>query len=1151
VTRYEYDLNGNQTALVDAKERRITYEYDTLGNLTRTTYPDGTYEEFTYDANGNSISARDRNGLTVSMTYDKLDRLTQKVYPDGTKETYAYDAVGNVTETVNTSGAKTTYAYDSRNRNISITDALGNTTGFEYDETSRLTKRIDAEGNETSYEYDANGNITKTTDACGNNVTAEYDARNRRIRQKDQNGNKTDYEYDGADRLIKVTDAYGNSYAYTYDANGNLVSVTDAGGHVTRYAYDELGRAEKVTNALGKSMEYTYDATGNVTSYTDYAGNVTTYEYDGMDRLVKKTVGKGTQEKAETEYSYDEKGMLTQVTDKSGTATYQYDDYGRLAKQTDVNGNTLTYTYDKAGRLQSFDNGFGKTSYEYDTLDRMTRVIDRNGKATLYEYDALGNRSAVRYPNGTVVTYAYDPCQRLKEECITDADGTLLAKYSYGMGKAGERTSVTETETDPQTGNSTETEISYEYDKLNRLTKETTKRGGDKLTYEYSYDAVSNRTEKKVTAKGDIETFADPEQEEVELSEGRTAYTYNDLNQLIKEETPQGTRIYTYDESGNLVKLAGERSIDYRYDKENHLVRATIQKGNSVTVESYTYDYAGNRLSKTVNESDTTLYVNDTATGLTQVTAETDRDGKETAYYTRGDELLSMERDGRVWYYLYDGHGDVRMLTDETGKTTDRYRYDAYGNLLEKEGDTKNDFLYTGEQYNANTGLYYLRARYMDPNTGTFISMDSYPGSLFDPVSLHKYLYANADPVKYSDPSGFSATSLSECSVVQAIQSTLTAIHQCNALKSIMRWANITCTVIDTAIEIRNILIGGGTILDVVVALAKGAAVGIMMDCLGKGALGLALKAVMATVGMYNQVNLIWEAIKKKDTGMIALRITQMVCMLYGLTSQCFTGDTLVATETGLRPIEEIEVGDYVWSENTETGEKELKQVLSVSVTETTLLVHITTEDGTKINTTENHPFYVEEKGWCAAADLEAGDHLHTQDGRTEIVLKTETEKLKEAVKVYNMKIKDWHTYYVSEQRTLVHNDCSNGSQTEKSNSDEMVDVELKYKEGWNTNQKAQADAKVKALTEANTVKTSPKRGGTSASSKYKKAHGKESVQKGYDVDHTIDLQLGGVDDILNMNPLDASVNRSLGAQIMNYIKDYPIGTIFGKFTIK
>lgn len=134
--------------------------------------------------------------------------------------------------------------------------------------------------------------------------------------------------------------------------------------------------------------------------------------------------------------------------------------------------------------------------------------------------------------------------------------------------------------------------------------------------------------------------------------------------------------------------------------------------------------------------------------------------------------------------------------------------------------------------------------------------------------------------------------------------------------------------------------------------------------------------------------------------------------------------DTLVLTEDGLRPIEEIQAGDYVWSENTETGKKELKKVLSVSVTETTTLVHVTTENGAVINTTENHPFYVEGKGWCAAAELEAGDVLRTEDGEQETVKSVQTEKLDKAVKVYNLEIEDSHTYYVSADRVLVHNAC-------------------------------------------------------------------------------------------------------------------------------
>ena len=167
--------------------------------------------------------------------------------------------------------------------------------------------------------------------------------------------------------------------------------------------------------------------------------------------------------------------------------------------------------------------------------------------------------------------------------------------------------------------------------------------------------------------------------------------------------------------------------------------------------------------------------------------------------------------------------------------------------------------------------------------------------------------------------------------------------------------------------------------------------------------------------------------------------------------------DTLVSTEDGLRPIEEIQAGDYVWSENTETDKKELKKVLSVSVTETTTLVHVTTENGTVINTTENHPFYVEGKGWCAAAELEAGDVLRTEDGEQETVKSVQTEKLDKAVKVYNLEIEDSHTYYVSADSVLVHNACApRKPRRPKSNVDEVVfnsDLSSHYKKTYNGQQ--------------------------------------------------------------------------------------------------
>ncbi|MGN0641945.1 MAG: RHS repeat-associated core domain-containing protein, partial [Huintestinicola sp.] len=96
-------------------------------------------------------------------------------------------------------------------------------------------------------------------------------------------------------------------------------------------------------------------------------------------------------------------------------------------------------------------------------------------------------------------------------------------------------------------------------------------------------------------------------------------------------------------------------------------------------------------------------------------------------------------------------------MANESGIVTDTYSYDAFGNLLKSKVNTENCYRYCGEQFDETTGLYYLRARYMDTSTGRFISQDSYAGSISDPVSLHKYLYANSNPVTFSDSSGFSA----------------------------------------------------------------------------------------------------------------------------------------------------------------------------------------------------------------------------------------------------------------------------------------------------------------------------------------------------------------------------------------------------------
>ena len=156
------------------------------------------------------------------------------------------------------------------------------------------------------------------------------------------------------------------------------------------------------------------------------------------------------------------------------------------------------------------------------------------------------------------------------------------------------------------------------------------------------------------------------------------------------------------------------------------------------------------------------LVDDDNPTGYAQVVEELT--GTSTAAlavtrsYTYGYMLISQNPlISGAWspsFYGTDGHGSVRFLTSTAGTVTDAYDYDAFGILIHQSGSTQNVYLYSGEQFDPDLGLYYQRARYLNAFAGRFWTIDSYRGSLRQPPSLHRYLYVGGDPVNYRDPTG-------------------------------------------------------------------------------------------------------------------------------------------------------------------------------------------------------------------------------------------------------------------------------------------------------------------------------------------------------------------------------------------------------------
>jgi len=163
---------------------------------------------------------------------------------------------------------------------------------------------------------------------------------------------------------------------------------------------------------------------------------------------------------------------------------------------------------------------------------------------------------------------------------------------------------------------------------------------------------------------------------------------------------------------------------------------------------------------KKVASGVTTLYLVDTrnASGYAQVLEELTMSGGPTNLaraFTYGLALINQRQPGVVTnFYGFDGHGSVRFLLSPAGALTDTYMYDSYGNLVTSTGTTANNYLYSGEQLDPDLGLYYLRARYSNPGTGRFWTMDSYEGDEEQPQTLHKYLYCADNPVNNCDLTG-------------------------------------------------------------------------------------------------------------------------------------------------------------------------------------------------------------------------------------------------------------------------------------------------------------------------------------------------------------------------------------------------------------
>lgn len=733
VTDYTYDNNGELTAVTDGNGNTTLYTYDNQGNLlsivdavgVSLANPNGYTTSYTYDNQNHLLTTTDANGNATTYTYDAHGNVLTITDPLGNVTTYTYDSYGERTSGTGPDGSQhiTTYAYDTYGDRISTTDGMGHTSKTKYDADGRPTRVTDANGHSTSVTYDADSHVLSSTDALGHHVTYTYDADGNRLTAVNALGNKTSYMYDVMNRLTSVINPDGTSVKYSYNANGDKIQQVDGAGHATNSTYDAADQLLHVTDPLGFSISYTYDGAGNVVTKVDAKGMTTAYGYDADNQLVQVNYADGLS----ISYNYDGVGNRLSMTDATGTTNYSFDPLNHLTAVTDPAGRTLSYSYDAEGNETSMTYPDGRTvNYTHDNNNRLSSVTDWANRTASYSYDAVGNLVKLILPNGVTTTYTYDADNRTTNVTNTGPAGVISA-FQYTLNAAGQRTQAVVSGSNAETGT-----LNYTYDSMGRLLTSSNPGGS---VDQYTYDAAGNRL--KLVQSGNK----------------TTTYKYNAADELISKVTGTVKTTYAYGPNGNLNSLKqGTSTTKYTYDVANTLTTVTT----GTTKVTYSYNGDGFRVGKTVATGTTTAstqYVL-SPTKLPQMMEEVTSQATTDNLY--GTSLLASSvftSPDTPSYYSYDAQGNVRNLTNSSGKVLVQESYYAFGTIRKISG-SQTEYQFDGQQIDPEDGLIYMRGRYYQPTTGRFIMRDMTPSTSAIPQTLNLYAYSNNDPINLSDSSG-------------------------------------------------------------------------------------------------------------------------------------------------------------------------------------------------------------------------------------------------------------------------------------------------------------------------------------------------------------------------------------------------------------
>jgi RHS repeat-associated protein len=1096
------DPNGNIKAMT----------YDGLGRPASIQYTPSTAASvnFAYDAAGRQINVSTNGMGSMSFGYDAVDRLISINDPFGKTINYGYDSGGRQTSVTLPGKQPVQYGYDTADRLISVTDWEHSTptTLYQYDDANRLTGMTLPNNLSAKLTYDSDNQLTSLSYKQGGQIRAQYDY------GVDGVGNRTNvYEQLQEPGNSLLTPPPGSvlpnqiTFASRRGKNWQIYTANSDGTNLRPLTHDNADSMYPAWAPDGSWLAYMSFQNGNWDIFTRSA--------DGQDvRNLTKTSSDETTPAWSPDSHHiaftstrdghaqiyvmdlDANGNVTatrRVTQDNAddTAPTWSPDGTQIAYASSQNGNWQIYVAnaDGTGTPQALTTDTG-TDYSpswspkaSDGTSHIAYTSIQNNKADIYVLDINASGQPVqpshKLTTGNIGNADMHPAWlrtgsadklvfRSNRPEATPSDAQDNNYEIYVMNTDGSNlTPVTATknsvDNDHPTwsyaplpiGLTTRT-IDYQYDKLYRLTSADYIDNTVPSHYAYSYDLVGNRTSASIqsTALNAI-----------------TNYAYDDANRL----TSDGNHTYTYDPAGNLIKKDNPTTPQYIYDSANRLTSYTDTQGKT---SAYTYDGLGNRYQQSVNGK-TTNYLLDLNAGLTQVLGESTQGQPDRTYLMGLNQIGQQDGNtsGTGWsYFNSDGLGSVRQTTDSTGTVNSAISYDPYGNTTRQFGSVTTSLGFTGQQTDSG-GLVYLRARYYDPSSGTFLNRDPFGGITSRSMSRNGYSYAEGNPTTYSDPSGKFINILIGAiggGITGAAFAAVAAGAHYWAAKSgacgceLKSWADRT----DPDKYMEDAVKQGALMGAAFGALASlGPLAGLVAGAIGFGQGGLqlgqalqdisknglnpcnAMDLISGAMGMIGGASDISEAMTEiistpTDPSITGTETTPQVDdgktvdtgtdpttpvdenpvdspqqenqpQEGGTCSNSFSRDTLVATDQGEQTIGDLKVGDKVLAYNSATNQYEYDTIQATIQNFDPNVFNVTINDET-LTTTQGHPFYTQELGWVKAGDLKAGEHILKADGTYGLVISTAIQPHPQFM--YNLTIQNAHTFFVGQDQWLVHN---------------------------------------------------------------------------------------------------------------------------------